>query len=104
MDARFIFAAAVAVVAWLSLPAWPHEAPTGWAYDIACCSNQDCRAVPERAVIESREGFTIAATGEFIPRNSTKVRRSRDGMIHWCSSLGRDDTNTICLYIPDRGF
>jgi hypothetical protein len=60
--------------------------------------------VPERAIIETNEGFSIAATGEFISRRDDRVRRSPDGLIHWCSQSGAADTPTICLFIPDRGF
>lgn len=81
-----------------------HDAPSGWTYPLACCSDYDCREVPDSAVIEGPDGYVIRATGEVIPMTSRKVRPSPDGVFHWCSVGGRPDSNTICLFVPPRAF
>lgn len=88
----------------LSGSAWAHDAPSGWTYPLACCSDYDCREVPDAAIIEGPDGYTIRATGEVIPMTSRKVRNSPDGQFHWCSVAGKDDTGTICLFVPPRAF
>lgn len=88
-----------------------HDAPSGWAYHVECCSGFDCREVgdaytPDAAirVFETDEGFVISSTGEVIPYGHRKVRNSPDGRFHWCSVAGKPDGKTICLYAPPRGF
>ena len=81
-----------------------HDAPRGWTYPLSCCSDLDCREVPDSAIGEGPEGYTIRATGETIPMSDHKVRPSPDGVFHWCSRGGRDDGATICLFVPPRGF
>lgn len=88
-----------------------HDAPSGWRYDFACCSGVDCREVgnaysehsPIR-VFERPEGYVISSTDEVIPYTSRKVRPSPDGLFHWCSVAGKDDSKTICLYVPSRAY
>lgn len=87
-----------------SSPARAHDAPSGWSYPIACCSDFDCREVSDAAVEERPEGYVIVATGEVIPMTDRKVRPSPDGVFHWCSRGGRDESATICLFVPPRGF
>lgn len=79
-------------------------APLGWAYGIACCSGIDCRAVsaPVR-VVEGHSGYTVPS-GEMIPYGSTKIKQSKDEFFHWCTQQGKNDTPTICLYVPVRSF
>lgn len=81
-----------------------HEAPSGWSYPFACCSNQDCREVPDDWIAEGRNGYRIVITGEVIPMSSPKVRHSPDGRFHWCSVAGAADSKTICLFVPARSF
>jgi hypothetical protein len=101
---------AVGVVLWLTLPAWPHQAPIsvaqpeGWTYPYSCCSGIDCRPVPESAVSERPDGYVIKATGEVIPYGDRRVKDSPDGDMHWCSVAGREDSRTICLFVPPRSF
>ena len=89
------------------LPAGAHDAPKGWAYPFACCSDYDCRAVTagrEGVVQERPEGYVIAATGEVIPYSDARVKHSPDGDFHWCSVAGKADGRTICLFVPPRSF
>lgn len=92
------------IIIFLCSEADAHEGPSGWTYPLACCSNQDCREVPDAAVDERPEGYVIVATGEVVPTTSAKVRHSPDGRFHWCSAGGRPDGRTICLFVPPRLF
>lgn len=90
--------------------AYPHQAtptasqPLGWAYGWECCNLMDCREVPDSAVEEGPKGYVIKATGEVIPYSDKKIKQSKDERFHWCSKGGKPDTDTICLYVPNRGF
>lgn len=77
-----------------------HEAPSGWAYDAACCSGQDCRPAAPGEVTSGPGGFRIGPTGELIPFASSKVRPSGDGALHRCSVGGEAAGATLCLYVP----
>lgn len=102
----------MALFAWLFMTwtARAHEAlptaamPNGWRYEVSCCSNFDCREVPGSAITEGPNGYVINRTGEVIPMTDPKVKASPDGEFHWCSVGGQNDSRTICLYVPPRGF
>lgn len=81
-----------------------HEAPTGWNYPNQCCSGIDCRPVPEEAIGTSRVGYVIRQTGEVIGFRDTRLKPSPDGTFHWCSERGREDTKTVCLFVPPLGY
>ncbi len=98
-------AAATIAISILLMPrARAHDAPLGWSYPFACCSNMDCRQVAAADIVEGAQGYLIRATGELIPMTSPKVRDSPDGAFHWCSVGGADDGKTICLFVPPRSF
>lgn len=83
--------------------------PQGWSYPLACCSGYDCREVGEGTgsrirIRETPAGYEISSTGEVIPMLDAKVKPSPDGLFHWCSKGGREDGETICLFVPPRGF
>lgn len=80
------------------------QQPLGWSYDYSCCNLMDCREVADAAVKTTRAGYVIVATGEVIPFNDPRIKRSKDEFFHWCSKGGREDSETICLYKPDAGF
>lgn len=81
--------------------AWSHEAKTGWVYPVSCCGNGDCREVSQGTVSrDPMKGYVINATGETISYTSRKLRDSPDGDYHWCSVSGKDDSSTICLFVP----
>ena len=103
-------AAAIAAMFLLwTWPAWTHDAkptagqPLGWAYDYSCCSLADCREVKDSAIKEDSRGFTIVRTGELIPYGDKRIKRSKDEFFHWCSVAGKEDSRSLCLYVPDRG-
>jgi len=81
-----------------------HQAPTGWTYPWACCHDMDCREVKSTSIRESPKGYVIRSTGEIIPMTDSRIRNSPDGEYHWCSVAGRDNTRTICLFVPPRDF
>lgn len=81
-----------------------HDAPQGWAYPTECCSGTDCRMVSASWIAETPGGYVIATTGEVIPYGDARIRSSPDGLYHWCSHYGRDDTQTICLFVPQSMF
>jgi hypothetical protein len=86
-------------------PADSHEAPTGWKYPWACCSNMDCRATKAGEVTERPEGYRIESTGEIVAYQDKRVKDSPDGMTHWCAhQAGIDAGQTICLFVPPKGF
>ena len=98
---------AAGLAAWLfslAYSAFAHDAPSGWSYPYSCCTNHDCRAVPQSAIAERPEGYVIGTTGEVVPYQDTRVRASPDGDFHWCSVAGKDNTRTICLFVPPRSF
>jgi len=89
----------------LALPAGAHEAPKGWSYPWSCCSNQDCQEVTDKGISERPEGYVVAATGEVIPYQDKRVKNSPDGEYHWCAhQAGLDAGQTICLFVPPKGF
>jgi hypothetical protein len=103
--------AIVAAVAWWAVPARGHEAPAGWSYDPACCSDYDCAPIPASAVSLAPDGwrlrlapgqhpFVRAPLDAVVPFGDHRLRRSGDGGWHACISptTGR----VLCVYEPDR--
>lgn len=98
---------------------YPHDAtptaakPQGWSYPFACCASFDCRTVGSTlkpaggegiVVSEKPEGFVINTTHEVIAYGDARLRDSPDGEYHWCSRAGSVVGQTICLFVPPRGF
>lgn len=80
---RFIVGAAAVAALFACPPVAPaHEAPSGWTYPKACCSNQDCEPLPKGAVVDTGEAWSVPATGQVIPYDA--ARPSPDGENHWC--------------------
>ena len=52
-------------------PAGAHQAPTGWTYPWACCSNLDCQEVDAKAISEKPQGYVIQSTGEAFAYGDT---------------------------------
>ncbi len=94
----------------VAFPAGAHEAlptaakPLGWNYPFACCSGYDCRQVSDKAISERPQGYVINNTGEVVAYSDKRVKDSPDGVYHWCSVAGADDSKTICLFVPPKGF
>lgn len=94
---------AFVIIFLLMLNAGAHEAKTGWSYDQSCCSDRDCREIPSESVKEMSGGYTVP-NGEVIPYSSNKIKQSKDEYFHWCTWGGRENSSTICLYVPLKGF
>mgnify|MGYP003500616992 CR=1 FL=1 len=88
---------------WEVQKARAHEAPTGWAFDPACCGNGDCKPIPASDIRETASGYLIVPTNEVIPYQSSKVRVSPDGKSYRCSVGGKRTGNTYCVYVNKGG-
>jgi hypothetical protein len=101
-----VFSASILV----AFPARAREAlptaakPLGWSCPYACCSGIDCRQVSEKAISERPQGYVINETGEVVAYSDSRVKDSPDGVYHWCSVAGADDSTTICLFVPPKGY
>lgn len=91
------------LLALLPFAAHAHDAPTGWSYGYECCSSIDCRPISSASVKEGAAGYTLP-TGETLAYKDSRIRESKDEQFHWCSVNGRDDSRTLCLYVPLRGY
>jgi hypothetical protein len=81
-----------------------HQAPSGWAYPINCCSNQDCREVSATLIKAGWAGYVIGDTGEVIGYADHRLKDSPDGLYHWCTIGGTQSGATICLFVPPQSF
>jgi hypothetical protein len=99
-----ILGTAVAIVEAGSAGAFAHQAPSGWTYPWACCHDMDCREVQSSSIGEEPKGYVIRSTGEVIPMTDSRIKNSPDGEYHWCSVAGRNNTRTICLFVPPKDF
>lgn len=90
------------LVAFCATQAYAHQAPTGWAYPVNCCSNQDCRQIEAKAVVETRFGYRVP-NGEEISYADHRLKPSPDGKYHWCTIAGAATTGTVCLFVPPPG-
>ena len=97
-----LFGMIVAALPFVSASA--HQAPTGWAYPLNCCSNQDCREVNATAISTRTEGYVIDRTGEVIGYSDRRLKDSPDGHYHWCTVGGTEAGATICLFVPPQSF
>jgi hypothetical protein len=81
-----------------------HDAPSGWKYPWACCSNMDCQQVQSSAVLERPQGYIIQSTGEVLGYRDKRIKDSPDGEYHWCAhQAGLDAGQTVCLFVPSKG-
>lgn len=90
-----------------------HQAPSGWAYDAACCSGRDCALVGPGVVREVSGGYAVvvlpgthpmvprgaAAVRAFVGHGDRRIRASGDEHRHVCIA-GRA---VLCLYVPPGG-
>lgn len=83
-----------------------HEAPAGWSYPTSCCSNQDCKPALRGEIRETREGYTLTTTGEFVAHGDRRIKPiSQDGEFHVCQQgCDFDHGRILCLLIPPSAF
>jgi hypothetical protein len=102
----------ILLAAFIPTVAFAHDAiptaaqPEGWTYPIMCCSLRDCRPTQDAEVDETRDGYKVASTGEFVPHGDKRIKElSQDGKIHICQQGGNFDSGRVlCLLIPPRAF
>lgn len=88
-----------------TVPAFAHEAPTGWQYGWECCSNRDCWQENAGAIEELVNGYRVVLTGEVIAYGDKRIKMSKDEFFHRCTRAGDPaDDRSLCLYVPNRGF
>lgn len=88
------------VAAWLAMfviPAFSHDAPSGWAYPIECCSNADCAELPSSRVKNVSTGYLIDGK-HLVPFKD--ARQSPDGLFHACFPT---PDNLRCFFAPPPG-
>lgn len=109
---------AVAIVTAWAVATQAHEAASGWSYDISCCSDRDCQAVPSGMVRATPDGWLVqippgvhltAPDGfeAIVPWDSPQIRPAQDGMFHPCiapaAGSHRPAPVLLCLYVPEMG-
>lgn len=105
-----MFSKTLVIFFFLVNQAYSHDAiktamqPKGWSYPTSCCSTTDCREVLSKQIGERPEGYVIKGTGEVIGHSDTRLKNSPDGIYHWCSVAGEENSRTICLFVPPRGY
>ena len=105
LEIRGLSACAALLASALAIPADAHEAPSGWRYPWECCSKMDCQMVAAQAISERPTGYVINRTGEVVAYADKRIRNSPDGEYHWCAhQSGRSAGETICLFVPPKGF
>ena len=115
-------AAAAAVILWLTVPAWPHQAPSGWTYSQNCCSGRDCAQAEAGQVEERPDGYHVSVApghhpmvkdvpfATIVAYGDTRIRNSLDEHFHICLSPryhhadGTWSQRLLCLYVPPRLF
>lgn len=93
----------------LTVPAWGHEAPTGWKYPLVCCSNRDCNMVTAERVREGPNGYEVTllpGDHDFVTKKPvsyvipyTKAKVSPDGAYHICISRA---LTMLCFFAGGR--
>jgi hypothetical protein len=87
--------AAFLLLGYLAGDAWGH-----WIYETHCCSQQDCKPVPDATVTETAAGFELHDKNEFVERASPKVRRPLDEQYHVCRNPAGA---LLCIYPKLQG-
>ena len=99
---RYLLAIAVLCAAlwWMVGPIFAHEAPAGWEYDAACCSNKDCAPIDDSDVADLGEGgFYIHSRQEHIAFKDT--RQGKDDQYHLC--VNQFNGTRLCFYRKFNG-
>lgn len=93
---RYILAALILC----AMPAYAHEAPSGWSYPAECCSDRDCAPLAESETPKPLDGGAwLLSTGEVVQKS--KVKFSPDGLYHLCR--GVSGGMIFCLFVPPQG-
>jgi len=108
-----VWAIIIAAALYVFLPgkARAHDAKSGWAYPVSCCSGIDCGEIPDSAVTEGPNGFEIRllpgqhvmvknGPAAFLVPYGTE-RPAPDGKNHICLS---PQLKVLCFFTGSRGF
>ncbi|WP_145107060.1 hypothetical protein [Cereibacter sediminicola] len=93
--------AAVLFLVTLPAGAFAHD----W-YPFTCCSNRDCHPIADTEVTAGPTGWVIRRTGEVIGYDDERLMQTpkRAGNdFHLCTTDGKPDGKTICLFVPEFG-
>lgn len=99
-------------IMFLAFPSFAHKAPSGWKYDIMCCSNRDCTEINPTRVTVTGDGYHIElVTGDHdmvtapisfdIVFSDRRIKDSPDGAYHACISPNQ---RLLCFYRPPNLF
>jgi len=102
-------AGAAALVAAMIGQGRAHDAPSGWAYPIECCSGIDCDEIAASSVKETPEGYAVTLLpgqhqmvkspfSTVVPYAS--ARPAPDGAYHICLSPA---LKVLCFFAGPRG-
>jgi hypothetical protein len=83
------------------VPGAAHEAPSGWAYPLECCSDHDCKPVDDKDVSEDASGYTVRLDGAIFFVKRDRAKFSPDGHYHACHMAGASEL--ICFFRPPQG-
>jgi hypothetical protein len=76
-----------------------HDAPAGWAYDLACCGLSDCAPVADGIVVENPRNGAVTVLGYTLDRADPRIRVSKDDQDHVCQSPSK----LLCVYLKPKG-
>ena len=103
--------AAFALLAAMTATTQAHEAPSGWTYPLACCSNKDCTRISPDRVRETPDGYAVTIhpgdhdfvtdgpVSYLVPYDS--VQDAPDGDYHICIN---PQLTLLCFFAGARGF
>ncbi|ABA78469.1 hypothetical protein GQF56_10615 [Rhodobacter sphaeroides] len=75
-------------------------------YPFTCCSDRDCHPIAETEVTAGPKGWVIRRTGEIIGYDDERLRQTpkqAGNSFHLCTTDGKPDGKTICLFVPQFG-
>lgn len=96
----FVVVVAVLIAAAAGLLASAVTAKAHSFYDLSCCSENDCKPLPDGSVKITQSGYLW--DGETFPFNDKRVKYSPDGKYHGCAL--QYTGSKLCLYVPPQGF
>lgn len=110
--AMYLGLVAIVVVIGIGLllrPAKAHEAPSGWTYPAACCSQRDCARVPMVQVSDGPEGYRV----KLLPGDHNMAPNGGSYLIPYANAKSSGDHEyhicilpsgtVICFFAPPRG-
>lgn len=103
LAAAFILYIMAILVAVLFLPAFAraHDAPSGWAYPIECCSGMDCAPVDQMTIMPDRSWMVTTKHGQARVPPEMSRRDSKDNKTHACIRRSWDgEYKVICVFVP----